>query len=54
MQTYLRWRQNLRSEFHIEYDLDAEDSRWLDEYNGGQQRLSADKMELMMWKVSLD
>jgi len=51
--TYLRWRQNQRSEYHVDYDLDEEDSRWVDAFNGGQQRLSKDKMELMMWKLEL-
>ena len=51
-QTYVRWRHTQRSDFHVEYDLDNEDVRFLENYNRGQQRLTADKMELMIWKVT--
>ena len=49
--TYLKWRYSLRSDFHIEYDLDAEDALWLDKYNAGQMRLAPDKLELLIWKL---
>lgn len=50
--TRIRWRPGLgRSELHVPYDLDAADSAWLAAYNAGQVRLSADKMELVMWKL---
>ena len=30
------------------YNLDEEDDRWLNSYNEGQNRLSADKLEFML------
>jgi enhancer of polycomb-like protein len=48
--TYLRCRSvnGWRSDYYIEYNLDEEDDRFLDAYNEGQNRLSADKLELML------
>jgi enhancer of polycomb-like protein len=35
----------------VEYDLDNDDEDWLEKYNDGQNRLPAEKLEIMMWKV---
>ena len=37
----------------VEYDLDAEDEAWLTEFNGEQERLSADKFETMLWRLDV-
>lgn len=38
---------------HVEYDLDNEDEDWLEKYNDGQNRLPAEKLEVMMWKLEI-
>lgn len=35
----------------VEYDLDNEDEDWLEKYNDGQNRLPAEKLEVMIWKL---
>ena len=37
----------------MEYDADSEDDRWLENCNRGQDRLSQQKFELMMWRLEL-
>ena len=37
----------------IEYDADSEDDKWLERINRGQDRLSHQKFELMIWKLEL-
>jgi len=38
----------------VDYDLDHEDFEWLATMNGdGQQRLSPEKFEMMLWKLDL-
>lgn len=37
----------------VEYDADSEDDRWLENCNRGQDRLSHQKFELMMWRLEL-
>lgn len=37
----------------VEYDLDNEDEDWLEKYNDGQNRLPAEKLEVMIWKLEL-
>jgi enhancer of polycomb-like protein len=33
--------------------LDNEDEDWLEKYNDGQNRLPAEKLEVMMWKLEM-
>jgi enhancer of polycomb-like protein len=35
----------------IEYNLDNEDEDWLEKYNNGQNRLPAEKLEVMLYKL---
>ena len=35
----------------IEYDLDAEDERWLEAFNRGQRRLPQRRFELLLWRL---
>lgn len=35
----------------MEYDLDSEDERWLETFNGNQERLTEEKFEMMIWKL---
>ena len=37
----------------VEYDLDNDDEDWLTQYNDGQNRLPAEKLELMIWKLEI-
>ena len=37
----------------VEYDLDNDDDDWLTQYNDGQNRLPAEKLELMIWKLEI-
>lgn len=37
----------------VEYDADSEDDKWLENINRGQDRLSHQKFELMIWKLEL-
>ena len=37
----------------VEYDLDNDDEDWLTSYNDGQNRLPAEKLELMIWKLEI-
>lgn len=37
----------------MEYDADSEDDGWLENINRGQDRLSVQKFELMIWKLEL-
>ena len=37
----------------VEYDLDNDDEDWLEAYNDGQNRLPAEKLELMIWKLEM-
>ena len=37
----------------VEYDLDNDDEDWLTAYNDGQNRLPAEKLELMIWKLEI-
>ena len=37
----------------VEYDLDNDDEDWLEAYNDGQNRLPAEKLELMIWKLEI-
>lgn len=48
--TYVRSKTifGWRSEFYVEYNLDEEDDRWIDAYNGGQNRLAPEKFEMML------
>jgi len=54
--TYIRGKGGLGYDdpTFVEYDLDSEDFRWLCHINtDGQERLSAEKMEMMLWKLDL-
>ena len=37
----------------VEYDLDNDDEDWLEKYNDGQNRLPAEKFEVMIWKLEV-
>lgn len=49
-ETYLRCRSTngWKTDYYIEYNLDEEDDAWLANFNGGQSRLSPDKLEAML------
>ena len=54
--TYIRGKGGLGYDdpTFVEYDLDSEDFQWLSQINtDGQERLSAEKMEMMLWKLDL-
>lgn len=42
-----------RSAEYVEYDLDEDDEDWLEKYNDGQNRLPAEKFELMLYKLEV-
>jgi enhancer of polycomb-like protein len=53
-ETYLRNRTfGAPPEDIVEYDLDNDDEDWLTEYNDGQNRLPAEKLESMIWKLEI-
>ena len=37
----------------VEYDLDSEDERWLDDFNMGQDRLPPRRLEYLLWRLEL-
>lgn len=37
----------------VEYDMDSEDERWLEEYNQGQERLPEGKFEDAIWRLEI-
>lgn len=42
-----------KDEHFIEYDLDAADEDWLEKFNDGQDKLSARRFELLLWRLEL-
>ena len=42
---------DLRDAYMVEYDMDEEDEAWLKDFNGNQERLTADKLEYCLWKL---
>jgi Enhancer of polycomb-like len=42
-----------RDERLVEYDIDTEDERWLEQFNGGQERLSQRRFEQMIYRLEL-
>ena len=40
-------------EAFIEYDLDAADKQWLEQYNQGQNRLPQRRLEMLLWRLEL-
>ncbi|KAL6785691.1 hypothetical protein ACKKBF_B01255 [Auxenochlorella protothecoides x Auxenochlorella symbiontica] len=52
--TYIRDRGTAEQEFElVEYDLDSEDERWLQDLNNGQERLPKARLEMMLWKLEI-
>lgn len=53
--TYIRGKggDGYHDPTYVEYDLDSEDERWLEEFNGDQERLSVHKFEMMLWKLDV-
>jgi enhancer of polycomb-like protein len=53
--TYLRGRGGTGYDdaTYTEYDIDAEDARWLAALNRDQERLSLDSFEAMLWKLDV-
>ena len=54
--TYIRGKggSGFEDPTFVEYDLDSEDFEWLREINNdGQERLSPEKLEMMLWKLDL-
>ena len=50
---YLRRQRTAPPGEAVEYDLDNDDEDWLEAYNDGQNRLPAEKLELMIWKLEM-